>query len=114
MGRLSREAQASRLTEAKALLAQGVTVRDLSARWRIDVPAAQGWLMRNLDGYAPKAKRNHHKGQSYKMYGNEPKWQTADPGTLTADQLTHALKMGIKPARYAWLLQCPRGGRLSA
>ena len=111
MGRLSRSASSARRAEAVLLLSQGVKVVEMATRWGLSEGGARAYLRRlGRPGkqYVPKSGNPNYGKQ--KMVGNEPAWQTADPSSLTADQLDHALRLDIKPARYAWLLQCPKGG----
>ena len=112
MGRLSTTAKAARLAEASDLLGKGLAIGELASRWGIDIPGARRFLVLNGLSKAAAITRRPRgaKAAKHKMVGNEPRWQNADPSGLTADQLDHALRMGIKPSRYAWLLTCPKGG----
>ena len=114
MGRISNALVEARLTEARALMSQGVTVRFLADRWGIERDAAKQFLRRHRLGrkYGMKVvpRKAAAEYRRAKIVGNEPKWQNADPSGLTPDQLDQAMRLGIKPSRYAWLLLCPRGG----
>ena len=37
--------------------------------------------------------------------------QRGDPSLLTSEQLQSAIRVGIGPARMAWLLSCAHGGK---
>ena len=112
MGRLRKAEKQARIDEARDLISQGVAVADLASRWRIDVPGARRFLLLNGLAVAARIRRRPQGSNAakHKMYGNEPRWQNADPSALTAEQLDHAIRLNIKPSRYAWLLSCPRGG----
>lgn len=112
MGRIHRDAVEARIAEALALIPTGVTVRDLSVRWGVETSAAKRFLCRHglAEARKPRGRPRGSKAAKHKMYGNEPAWQNADPSSLTADQLDHALRLDITPRRYAWLMQCPKGG----
>ncbi|HSG20492.1 MAG TPA: hypothetical protein VLA31_06950 [Burkholderiaceae bacterium] len=110
---MSKDASLARRAEATALLSQGVKVVEMATRWGLTEGAVRAYLRRlKTPGkqYRVTASRQSEHYGKMKMYGNEPEWQKADPSTLTAEQLDHAMRLDIPPARYAWLLLCPRGG----
>ena len=114
MGRLSRSASSARRAEAMLLLSQNVKLGDMATLWGLTEGGARAYIRRLSDPVASttplRSKTSNPNYGRYKMYGNEPRWQNADPSTLSPEHKAYALLMGIKPSRYAWLLQCPRGG----
>lgn len=97
------------------LLSQNVKLGDIATLWGLTEGGARAYIRRLSDAPAAASTLlrstavNPNYGR-YKMYGNEPKWQNADPSTLSPQDLDYALRMDIKPSRYAWLMQCPKGG----
>ena len=112
MGRILKSEVDRRLLDARDLIAKGVTIRALSERWGIQREAAKQFLRRHRVKGVPRAigRPKGSKAANMKIVGNEPEWQNADPSALTDDQRDAALRMGISYTRFAWLLQCPKGG----
>ena len=68
--------------------------------------AISRFLDRNGLGGEKRAYSKRKQARTADTWGRE----RADPSVLTPEQIVHAFRVGINPARYAWLLQCPKGG----
>lgn len=118
MGRISEEAVAERLERCRELMAQGMDLTEMSVRIAVDRMTLYRFLSRKgLLGHLPRTgerrgrKPRHGLNRRPGYNGGEWGRETADPSRLTPEQLAHARRVGIKPARYAWLLSCPCCGR---
>lgn len=107
MGRngLSPEAKAKRMQIVLELRALGRTQRDIAAQLGISQPGLSAF--EKAAGIRdPKYRRTL--SQAQKLRARPWGMEKADPSNLTHEQLETARRTGIEPARFAWLLLCPK------
>jgi hypothetical protein len=116
MGRIAESVAVDRLEKCKALLAEGLDLTEISIRLKMDRTTLYRFLCRRGIIKATRKKTSHYArhiktgDRSPGYNGQEWGKERADPSSLTAEQIIQAYRLNINPARYAWLLLCPRGG----
>ena len=107
MGRygLPPEERARRMKVVLELRALGRTQRDIAAVLGISQPGLSAF--EKAAGIRdPKYRRTL--SQAQKLRARPWGMEKADPSNLTPEQLETARRTGIEPARFAWLLLCPK------
>lgn len=104
MPRITKAAAAERVELIKALKCQGLNQTQIGLRLGITQPAVCSFMKKH--GLVSKAMGKMLTKLRPRDWGVE----TADPSTLTQDQLAIARRTGISPERFAWLCTCPRDG----
>ena len=106
MGRISNADAQARIARVRQWMAEGLNIRHMAEKEGIKPEALSRFLDRNGLGGEKRAYSKRKQARTADTWGRE----RADPSVLTPEQIVHAFRVGITPDRYAWLLQCPKGG----
>lgn len=88
----------------RPLVESGLLPTQIAEKVGINVDSVRHILRRYL--HRPYLKVRNHACAS----NARPEWgsETADPSTLSPEQLDLARRVGITPERFAWLCSCPK------
>lgn len=79
-----------------------------------DIAAAVGITPSALCVFTAKHKLRRQVADARKFGRRQWGSETADPATLSREQLEVAKRVGITPERFAWLCTCPHDGKGNA
>ena len=106
MARISNAEAEERLARCLTYISHGMGVREISEREGIQRVTLHRFLCRH------GAIKTSGRDRMRRIQAAADNWgkERLDPSHLTEEQLEQARRLGVKPARYAWLLTCPKGG----
>ena len=106
MARISNADAQARIARVRQWMAEGLTIRHNAHKEGIKPDTLARFRARHGMTGEKRAYSKRKQARTADTWGRE----RADPSVLTPEQIVHAFRVGINPARYAWLLQCPKGG----